>query len=63
MKLPWTYWPIMFVALVIVMALAALVGATIGVNPYVAATIGGVALTLYETYSVARHDTATDEKD
>jgi hypothetical protein len=54
MKLPWTYWPIMFVGMVIVVFGAALIAGLLYLNPYVAAAVGGIAYGLIETWKVAR---------
>jgi hypothetical protein len=53
-KLPWTYWPIVFVMLLIVMILAAMVGVALGINPYIAATIGGGLYALGQTWLAAK---------
>lgn len=55
-KLPWTYWVIVLIAQAGVMFVAALISATIGVNPYVGATLGGCAYALRETWVTARRD-------
>lgn len=59
MKLPWTYWPIMAVALILNMAFGAMLGAAIGVNPYIAAGVVGSAMVLYEVWTLARDAAAS----
>lgn len=51
----WTYWLIVLGALGFAMIFGVAVGASVGMNPYIAASISGGAYILYETYQVRRH--------
>lgn len=55
-RLPRHYWPIVIVALFLVITVTGGLGALIGVNPYIAGSLGGGLYTLRETWIVRQEE-------
>lgn len=53
-KLPWTYYPITFIAFIFFASAGSVIGRLIGLNPYIAFALAYGALVLWEVYKLKR---------